>query len=86
MAVWLAGPAFELASLLQAPMLAALSAATARAMVTRADVLTHLWDPGTGRVNHVPSRIERTPWGLRSRRRAYPTHTLRRITADKGSP
>lgn len=69
-------PAFVLAPLLQAPKPAAASAATNRAVVARADVLAHLRDRDTARVNHVVSRTDRTPWGLRACYPTYPRHTF----------
>ena len=46
--VLVAGAAFGLASL-HAPKAVAVSAATARAVVTREDLLTHLWDRDTAK-------------------------------------
>jgi hypothetical protein len=74
-AVRVIGAAFGLAPL-HAPKAAAVTAATATAVVTRANVLTYLRDRDTTRVNHVICHIDRTPLGSACLLPPYPTHTL----------
>ena len=60
--VLVAGAAFGLASL-HAPKAVAVIAAIATAVVTRTNVLIHLRDPDTARVNHVVKPYRPDPLG-----------------------